>query len=289
MERQMEILQQNGFPPRVKDNYEWIVLAKDYHNDRKKMLRKIRSHAMRGTAASRKKSGTWGKQNQLQYPVACPSGSEYTSSDFSEAATDSSEDQDSEAHSLGKEIVKNSIYRPFDDDLTCELNLGLSMPLSGLDQLAAEIGINVLDLSALTTVHIGQEATTFLKKNPNGLVNLVRNQRPSYLTHVTTRYGCSDCLDDAIRCVATKAHRVLTASGKGDRAIELNLYGKALRSLQSAIDLEDGWKNPNILCAVQVLSLYEVCNSSLICLDLDLNPSCSRYLSSQIRVHGQII
>jgi hypothetical protein len=269
------------------DHYEWIVLGNDYHNDRKKTLGKIRSFAMRATAASRKKSGTWGRHNQRQYPVPSPSSTECAASDFSETVTDSSSHEDSEAYGQEKKLATKRISRSTDDDFDLSLRLGLPMPLSGLDQLAAEIGVNVLDLSALTNVHIGLVATTFLTKTPNCLVDLVSKQKPSYLPYAATRYGSTCCLDDAVRCVAAKAHRVLVGSGKGGRAMELKSYCKALRSLQSAINLKDGWKNPDVLCAVQVLSLYEVSSSFSLRLDLVLNPS-SRYLSSPIRVRGQI-
>jgi hypothetical protein len=268
MELQIERVQETRMSPRVLENYEWIVLGNDYHNDRKKSLGKIRSHAMRETAASRKKFGTWGKRNQRQYLVLFPADTGCTASKLSETGTDSSYHKSSEPHSMEEEIVTKDISRPSEDDLTHKLRLGLPMPLSGLDRLVAEIGLNVLDLWALTTVHIGPEATTFLTKNPSRLVDLVSSQKPSYLIHAATRYGSSHCLDDAVRCVATKARRVLVGSGKGGRAIELKLYGKALRSLQSAIDLGEGWRNPDVLCAIQILSLYEVCSSFFSHLDL---------------------
>jgi hypothetical protein len=262
MARKLQTAQEKELPPGTMEHIEWIVLSKDSHSDRKKMLSKIRSHAMRATAASRKKSGTWGKHNLRQYPVPSPSVIGCTASDFSEVVTDkSSDDKGSESHSPEKEILGNCESRPLGDDLAFKLRLELSMPLSGLDQLTAEIGLNVLDLSALTTVHIGQRATSFLANQPSRLVDLVSCRKLSYLAHVPTRYGYSYCLDDAVRCVTTKARRVLVGSGKGGCTMELALYGKALRSLQSAIDLEQGWRNPDVLCAIQVLSLYEVCIS----------------------------
>lgn len=267
MERQIETVRES-----VMGQYEWIVLGKESRKERKKTIGKIRSHAMRETAASRKRSGTWGKHNQRQYPVEpVPSFSatECIPSDLPPAVP---------ARRSGDK--GNEPY--------FKLRLGLPMPLSGLDQLATEIGVNVLDLSALTTIHIGQTAMSFLMNDPNHLVGLVSVRKSSYLTHVATRYGSSYCLDDAVRCVATKAHRLLVGIGNGGRTLELTSYGKALRSLQTAIDLEQEWRNPEVLCAVQVLSLFEVGNSVYSCFDLVLNTHF-RHLSYLRPAHGRSI
>jgi hypothetical protein len=241
---------------------EWIVLGNEAHNEKKQMISKIRSHAMRATAASRKRSGTWGKHNQRQYPAPSFSGIGCITSAISEAVPSRRlNDKRAEPGSLEKQSLRNSLPKPLDNGVAFELRLGLPMPLSGIDQLAAKIGVNVLDLSALTTIHIGHKATSFLTKDPRRLAGLVGAGKLSYLTHVVTRYGSSCYLDDAVRCVATKVHRVLVGSGKGGRTIELTSYGKALRSLQSAIDLKEEWRNPDVLCAVQILSLYEVCTT----------------------------
>jgi hypothetical protein len=126
MERQIETAQEKELPPGVMEHFEWIVLGKDSHNDRKKMLSKIRSHAMRATAASRKKSGTWEKHNQRQYPVPSPSVIECTASDFSEAVSDrSSNRKDSELRSLEKEVLRKCISGPSGDSLAFKTRLGL--------------------------------------------------------------------------------------------------------------------------------------------------------------------
>jgi hypothetical protein len=248
----------------MEEHFEWIVLRKDSRSDRKKILAKIRSHAMRETAASRKKTGTWGKRNLRQYPVLPLSDVESIACTLSEAATDkSSNDNDngSDSSSPEKGRWESGMSSPCGDCLPFSLRVDSPMPLSGLEQLTAKIGLNVLDLSALTTAHIGQRATSFLAERPSRLVDLVTHRKVSYLNHVPTRYGCTYCLDDAVHCLITKARRVLIGPGNAGCSTELTLYCKALRSLQSAIDLEQGWRNPDVLCAIQVLSLYEVCIS----------------------------
>jgi hypothetical protein len=189
------------------ETFEWIVINKDSRHDRKKMLGKIRSHAMKATAASRKKSGIWGKRNQRQYPqyVPYPISSAFAlrseTSNISEVVLDSGS---KDTYSQERDGLKISPTTPCDRKLAVRLSLESPMPLSGLDQLVAEIGVNVLNLSALTTVQMGKTATSFLTANPKRLVHLVSSRKISYLTHVATRFGSSYCLDDAVRCVATK-------------------------------------------------------------------------------------
>jgi hypothetical protein len=267
------------------EQFAWIVLGNDFQNGNKKMRSRIRSHAMRKTGALRKNSGIWGQRNLRQYPVLHVAATTSTASSISETTSGRSS-----GDTNGPEIeVREYTSSPSDDALAFEPWLGRPMPLSGLDQLTAEIGVNVLDLSALTTIQIGQKATSFLTKRPNHLVDLVGRRRLSYLTHVPGRYGRTSCLDDALRCVATKACRVLAGPGKGECTRELASYGKALHSLQSAVDHEEGWRNPDVLCAVQVLSLYEVCSSVPAPHGPALNTTYYRFLSAQLLVHGHIM
>ncbi|KAI1497967.1 hypothetical protein F5X99DRAFT_420982 [Biscogniauxia marginata] len=137
------------------------------------------------------------------------------------------------------------------------------MPLAGLDLLSAETGIDILDLSALTEVQCGRVASSLLVRQPQRICSLIARRKPSYLEFVPGRYGHSSCLDDAVRCVATRARRVLGPSGQASDRVELLQYGAALHSLQIAVNDPGGtWKSPDVLCAIQVLSLFEIMHSS---------------------------
>jgi hypothetical protein len=54
-----------------------------------------------------------------------------------------------------------------------------------------------------------------------------------------------------MRCLQFPAESTLESSA-------LSLYGKALRSLQLAIDFAEKRIGPDVLCAAELLALYEV-------------------------------
>lgn len=236
------------------DKYEWIVVSKDRDNDVKTMRRKIRSHAMKATAALRKTATEGAKQKKKQYrdPTVL------SDTDLGPQSGSHDHDMGRQSNSPTHQILDQRIIDS-KDSLTCASTIGCPMPLSGLEQLTAEIGVNVLDLSALTSVHIGQRASKLLTKHPFYLGRLISRRRLSYLSHVPARYGHIECLDDAVRCVAVKARRVLSGCDVRDSALELALYGKALRSLQSAVSEFDGRGHlADVLCAIQILGLFDV-------------------------------
>jgi hypothetical protein len=236
------------------DKYEWIVVSKDRDNDVKKMRRKIRSHAMKATAALRKRSGEGAKQKHEQYPD--PPDVTSAAPDPPDALQDLVLGRGSNSSNYRK--LEHAVLDS-DDSLTCASSIGSPMPLSGLELLTAETGLNVLDLSALTAIHIGQRASLFLTKQPSCLGRLISRRRLSYLNYVPARYGHIDCLDNAIRCVTVKAKRVLAGYELRDNSIELSLYGKALHSLRSAVSDFDGrGQISDVLCTIQILSLFDV-------------------------------
>ena len=86
---------------------------------------------------------------------------------------------------------------------------------------------------------------------------LISRRRRSYLSFVPSRYGHSPFLDEAIRCLAVRARRVLVPSARPPETLEMMQYGRALQSLQAAVNSED-WASPDVLCAVEILSMFEV-------------------------------
>lgn len=100
----------------------------------------------------------------------------------------------------------------------------------------------------------------FLNSHPEMLSQLVVQQTESaneYFGHVVRYYGQLQCLDDAMQAVIAQVQTNLCPqSGPSDRDI-LVKYGKALRSLQEAIN-GSLWDGPEVLCATQLLALFEV-------------------------------
>lgn len=100
----------------------------------------------------------------------------------------------------------------------------------------------------------------FLNAHPEMLPQLVIEQDEhanDYFGHVVRYYGHLECLDDAMQAVVAQVQAKLSPqSAPSDREI-LTKYGKALRSLQEAIN-SALWAGPEVLCATQLLALFEV-------------------------------
>ncbi|KAK9423609.1 hypothetical protein SUNI508_04090 [Seiridium unicorne] len=130
------------------------------------------------------------------------------------------------------------------------------LPLDGFERLIADIGFNVLDLEELVGVASGRITKTSFSHGPSNVKVLIP-QSGSYFAHVPARYGNGTCLDDALRCITTRVKRVLAPGFDTGTLAEGELYGRALRSLQSAIN-SNTWAHPNVLCAAEIISIYEL-------------------------------
>jgi hypothetical protein len=83
-------------------------------------------------------------------------------------------------------------------------------------------------------------------------------RQQSYLSFVPLHYGHVAALDDAFRSLVTAAHSKLIARDGQDDNKALVYYGRALGSLQSAVNDPDERRRPEVLCAVSMLALVEV-------------------------------
>ncbi|KAL6901083.1 hypothetical protein GGI43DRAFT_403993 [Trichoderma evansii] len=137
-----------------------------------------------------------------------------------------------------------------------------SMPLSGLELLVKDIGLDPLNFSSLTSVHIGPVASTLLQLDSSQLPGILTDRQWSYFSFIPSRFGHVVALDDAFRCLITAAHSLLVPNyRRSDEAI-LQCYGKALQSLQQAIYKPSNRYTAEILCAMGILSIFEILNSS---------------------------
>ena len=80
----------------------------------------------------------------------------------------------------------------------------------------------------------------------------------SYLQFVPSRYGSTECLTAATNCVLAKVHSILVPQEDCSQVV-LQLYTKALQTLQNAISAESTCLDADVLCATELLSLHEVC------------------------------
>ncbi|KAH8891139.1 hypothetical protein GQ53DRAFT_806612, partial [Thozetella sp. PMI_491] len=186
----------------------------------------------------RRKTGMWGKQNMRQHAVFL-----YDVDQKARAST-----AVAQQHSMApKPRIAHFLVHP-----------GQPIPLDRFERLVVNVGVNVLDLDELTRISIGQRAATMLTQGRMGLERLIARRRESYLMHLPARFGHNSCLEDALRYLAIKARHLLGDTRQSAASNELALYGKALRSLQAAIEDDRAWADADVLCAVEVLSMCEV-------------------------------
>jgi hypothetical protein len=137
-------------------------------------------------------------------------------------------------------------------------NLGfVPQPLtSTYEKFRLSYNFDITDLTSFTDVDLATNAYRLLQDEPNRLVSLLRKQYSSFLAHLPSRYGTSTCLDDAMHCVAARAGQML--GFQMPESIPYILYGKALKSLQSAISDGTECTVSEIYCVTRLLVLYEL-------------------------------
>lgn len=216
---------------------------------------------MKAVGAARRQAGQHGKQNLRQHPVPCTK----TDSDLKPARRVASCNRSS------KRLINDSLQEvdqwpdsassPWTTDPTETESLGKPsppMPSSGLELFILDHNVSPTDLSALTSIHVGAVASYVLADGAAKLKQLLSFRQWSYFEHLYSRYGHSDCLDDAIRALIVKAQALLVPSAKTSDAMVLSHYGTALNSLQAAFSDAARWSDPDTLCATTILALFDV-------------------------------
>ncbi|OCK85755.1 hypothetical protein K432DRAFT_448397 [Lepidopterella palustris CBS 459.81] len=192
---------------------------------------RIRRQAMRAAGIARKKRGNYGKHNLLQYPIFINSLPYFPNWD-----------------SYSKHTLTKSSW------IT---SIPASPSSNGFELVRIKYGVDILSLSGLTAIHVGRAAACMLSSHQSLLVGLLQCKQWSYFSYVPSRYGHSPCLDDAIHCVAAKLQQMLLPSCQFSTSAVLSLYGKALGSLQAALDHPTLRLEADVLCATEILAMFE--------------------------------
>lgn len=138
------------------------------------------------------------------------------------------------------------------------LKVSTYIPGSSYEVMRIELDFDPLDISALTGFHIGRPAVQTLKEKPETLKEVLKCRQWSYFNYLPKHYGESACLDDAVHCIAVRVRRYLKGSDVvPDRSV-MHYYTTALRSLQSSLDDPARRLDPDVLCATEILAIYEV-------------------------------
>lgn len=119
-------------------------------------------------------------------------------------------------------------------------------------------GFDIIDLSALSTYHVGRATAEALSSDPLQLLRLLDFKQWSYMSYLPSLYGSSACLDDAVDCIIARARQILAPHGEAGEREVIRLYLKAIDSLRKALNSPSQRLAAHVLCATEILALYEV-------------------------------
>ena len=157
-------------------------------------------------------------------------------------------------HLLGGHVADDELHSTPLQTSTIPPNL----PSVGYECMRVQYDFDILDLSALTCFHTCRATSYALLRDPTRLVEVLRCKQWSYLSFLPSRVGHVECLDDAVRCLAARARQQLSSPSSSPNGLVLSLYSKALSSLQTALEGSDSCREPEVLCATQILAIFEV-------------------------------
>ena len=225
----------------------------------------IRKQAMVKAAAARRQKGQYEKVNARQYPVFVeiqPRHHTESSLDSEPIKPGVSSDEALSNSASAKDNQRTPNTGVRDKTLISPLQPECSIPArlssTGYEFMRIQYDFDILDLSALTSFHAGHTTAHALMREPSRLVDVLRCRQWSYLSFIPSRFGTTTCLDDAVRCVAAKVRHRLSSPTKPPSTVVISLYSKALASLQIALDDKARCLEPDILCATELLAIYEV-------------------------------
>lgn len=234
----------------------------------------IRKQAMKKAAATRKKNGSYGKHNLRQYPVFVePTQSNPTETQIIEGAivttTDPAHKQDTAIsntnpfrtplkHTKGKKESRSANPQMCFAILALSQNLPATLSATGYELSSMKSDFDILDLSTLASMFAGRAARAALSQDPQNLIHQLRaRQQWSYLSYLPQLYGHYPCLNAATDCVVARARQIMSPHEDWEGAV-IGLYVRALDTLQKALDDPQQRYTAEVLCATEILSLYEV-------------------------------
>lgn len=238
----------------------------------------IRKQAMAKAAAARKQKGNYGKFNLLQRPPQ--------EIDATGASNGQSDRNDMPRHEAQRVTVRNleqitqtitiesdpsqsaaatSAVPTFSEHASLQRpTIPASMPLTGYEAMRAQSNVDILDLSALTTYHVSRITAQQLATKPSYLINILRHRQWSFLSYVPSRWGNTLCLDHAVRCVVSRVQDYVSSPTGLPSPQSLKQYAVAIASLQEALGDPRQATSPDVLCATEVMALYEVLFTDLL-------------------------
>lgn len=136
--------------------------------------------------------------------------------------------------------------------------LRLQTPSSTYSAVLAKTNLHFLDLSLLTSVGVGRYTGQKLLESPQTIAHFFTGRNWSYFQYIPLYYQQSVLIRSATDCVLARVRCLLTPDDKNWELFALSAYSRALSQLQDAMDSTSQRLTAELLCATQMLGLYEV-------------------------------
>jgi hypothetical protein len=262
----------------------------------------IRKQAMKKASAARRRDGNYGKHNLRQYPVFLFDQSNTVDIETAEQAWEQGgvvrEEPVIRIATAGAPVgpvrpreakpkpKKENRPQQWVTRYTGAETIPAGLSARGYELTSMKSDFDILDLSTLATLHVGRAARGALSRNPYHLISQLRSFKQwSYLSFLPSLYGQIPCLSDATDCVIARARQIISPNRKWEAAV-ITFYVKALDSLQKALDSPNQRFKPEVLCATEILALYEVSGCYHIASTVLMMTS---YLIQPVKWHGSVM
>jgi hypothetical protein len=215
----------------------------------------IRKQAMKKASAARRRDGNYGKHNLRQYPVFVLDESNNTSGERRDSGHGLDHEEEVARLKNAKKIAERQQWLA---KFTLGESISSSPPVTGYELASLKSDFNIVDLSTVATLHVNRAARAALSKNPQQFILQLRaNKQLSYLSFLPSIYDQIPCLSAAADCVIARARHIISPT-RSLEAAAISSYVKALDSLQKALDDPSERYKAEVLCATEILALYEV-------------------------------
>jgi hypothetical protein len=236
----------------------------------------IRKQAMKKASAARRKDGNYGKHNLRQYPIFVVEPASYVEPTAVAVLDQEVREVDKEnstvvkiepltepkvrQHKAPREKENNKLtnQQKWFARLALSSSPCSSLPSTGYELTNIKSDFDILDLSTLASMFASRAVRNALSQHPLQLIHQLRTQKQwSYLEYLPSQYGHFACLTAATDCVIARARQIISPHENWESVVT-HFYCKALGTLQRALDDPDQRYSAQVLCATEILALYEV-------------------------------
>lgn len=208
---------------------------------------KLRRDVMQKVAIRRKQGPKRSHPNSRQLPVFLTSEGH--------AKTSLNGEIEQEVSKI-RNFVGSEPQGPYGTGHTDEMHLRI-LPLI-YPTMLVKCGLDFSDLSLLSSLEVGRYTGQRLLERPQNMVAFLGGKNWSYCQYMPALYSQSVLIQKAADCVVARVRCLLTPGIPEWESLAITSYSKALSHLQEAINCPQECLSAELLCATQVLGLYEV-------------------------------